>query len=243
MKKKLIDILKEKNIANAESLIRTSKVIVNGEIITTPGFIVNELQSKIEVKNNEKEWVSRGAFKLIEAIKKFNLDFTDKIVLDIGSSTGGFTEVSLKYGAKKVFALDSGTNQLDYKLRINPKVEVYEKTNLKNINFSLFNEYIDIVVCDVSFISLKEVFKVINFVIHDDSKLMLLIKPQFEASRKYVKEGGFVEEKYHDFLINRVKEYGIEHGFKMTKIDRSPILGNKSKNIEYISLFEKVKND
>ncbi|MGZ9428849.1 TlyA family RNA methyltransferase [Mycoplasma sp. 1012] len=235
----LLQILEQKNLKNVETLIRMGKVKVNGEIIFIPSTKISFEKDKVEVFEEKKEWVSRGAYKLLEAIKLFNLNFQDKTVLDIGSSTGGFTEVSLKYGAKKVYALDSGTNQLDYSLRTNTKVIPLEKTNLKSISFELFKEKMDIIVCDVSFISLKEVFKVIKEIVTLNTDIMLLIKPQFEASSKYVEKGGYVDEKHHQFLINRVVEHGKDNGFKLIKISKSPILGNKSKNIEYVTLFKR----
>nr|WP_318024002.1 TlyA family RNA methyltransferase [[Mycoplasma] collis] len=214
---------------------------VDNEVNVLPHSKVN-INSVISVNYDKKKWVSRGAFKLLEAIKKFGLNFENKIVLDIGSSTGGFSQVALEYGAKKIYALDSGTNQLDYSLRINNKIVVMEKTNLKNITFEMFNEIMDIVVCDVSFISLKEVFKVLGNITNLKTKIFLLIKPQFEASSKYVDKGGFVDEKYHSFLIDKIKNFALNYNFKLMNLTKSPILGNKSKNQEYLSLFERFEN-
>ncbi|WGI36275.1 TlyA family RNA methyltransferase [Mesomycoplasma lagogenitalium] len=242
MKKKLLDLVNEKGYENGETLIRIGKVLVNDQIILLPHLKV-DINSVITVKQTKKEWVSRGAYKLLKAIEIFNLDFENKTVLDIGSSTGGFTQVALKNGAKKVYALDVGTNQLEYSLRNNLKVIVMEKTNLKSINFKKFNEIMDIIVCDVSFISLKEVFKVINEITDYNTQIMLLIKPQFEASSKYVEQGGYVNPKHHPFLINRVSQYALEYSFKLINVHQSPITGNKSKNIEYLSLYERIKDE
>ncbi|MBN3534684.1 TlyA family RNA methyltransferase [Mycoplasma procyoni] len=238
MKRKLLDIVLEMNIEHAENIIRMGQVLVNGQVNNLPHSKVLQTD-KIEIKQKkQKEWVSRGAYKLLKAIEVFNLDFKDKVVLDIGSSTGGFSQVALEYGAKQVFAIDVGTNQLDYNLRINPKIVSKEKYNLKNIKYEDFLVKMDVVVCDVSFISLKEVFKVLGSVVDQNTQIMLLIKPQFEASSKYVETGGFVQLKYHDFLINRVKEYANEYNFEMIDYQESPIQGNKSKNVEYISLYK-----
>ncbi|MGY6171999.1 TlyA family RNA methyltransferase [Candidatus Mycoplasma pogonae] len=240
MKKDILKNLVAKEIGDisfAEKLIRSGKVMVNNEIIMMPNQKVL-LDAKIIIKETKK-WVSRGAFKLIKAIEVFELNFKDKIVLDIGASKGGFTQVALKNGAKKVYALDVGTNQLDYSLRIDPSVVVYEKTNLKNIEKNFFAESLDLVVCDVSFIGLKSVFEVLNKILDSNKQVLVLIKPQFEASSKYVADGGFVEIQYHQFLIDRVVNQANDLRFKLLAITESPIKGNKSKNIEYLALFER----
>jgi len=183
--------------------------------------------------------VSRGAFKLLGALEEFDLDFNNKIVLDIGSSTGGFTHVALEHGAKKVYALDVGTNQLDYKLRSNDRVVSLEKTNLKTITPEMFSEKIDLIVTDVSFISLKHVFNVAKTLGDENFKIIALIKPQFEANSDQVQEGGFVPETLHEEIISKVKAYAEKNNFKMIDVKKSIIKGNKSKNQEYISLFER----
>lgn len=222
---------------NAEAFIRAGKVTINKEVVFIPSQKIDK-KDKIEIKQ-VKKWVSRGAYKLLGAIKEFDLDFENKIILDIGSSTGGFTHVALEKGANKVYALDVGKNQLDYKLRSDRRVIVYEKTNLKTINPSMFNEDIDIVLADVSFISLKNVFKVINNLESNKIKIIALIKPQFEANSNQVEPGGFVPETLHEDIIKKVKGYAKEFNFKLNKIAKSQIKGNKSKNQEYISIFER----
>ena len=132
-----------------------------------------------------------------------------------------------------------GTNQLDYSLRINPKVTVYEKTNLKNLNSSFFLEDIDFVTCDVSFISIKNVFDVCSNFLKKGVLLMILIKPEFEAPYNLVQKGGYVSEDEHPKIINEIKEYAKNKNFKLLQINKSPIVGQKSKNIEYITLFER----
>ncbi|MBN0970922.1 TlyA family RNA methyltransferase [Mycoplasma phocoeninasale] len=243
MKRTILEIIASKNRLTAkesEALIREGKVIVNGERILLPSLKFNEDDIEVIIKNPKKEYVSRGAYKLLGAIEQFSLDITNKVCIDIGSSTGGFVEVLLKNEAKKVYAIDSGTNQLDYSLRINPKVSVHEKTNLKNLKKSMFSDTIDFVTCDVSFISLKHVFLVCKDILEKDRCIMALIKPQFEASSKYVESGGLVKEEHHQYIIDKVTKFAAENNFQLEKIARSPILGEKSKNIEYISLFRKV---
>lgn len=223
---------------DAERYIRGGKVMINSEVMIVPSFVISS-EDKVEVKEL-KEWVSRGAYKLLKAIEEFKIDFKNKVTLDIGSSTGGFTEVSLENGSKKVYSVDVGTNQLDYKLRSHNKVKVMEKTNLKTLKRDMFNESIDIAVTDVSFISLKRVFDVLKEILDKDKILMALIKPQFEANSDQIQKGGYVPEELHETIINNIKQYASEHGFECIKIDKSPIMGGKSKNIEYISLFRRT---
>lgn len=220
----------------AEKIIRSGKVKVNTTIVFMPNekFLPNAV---IEIKSS-KSWVSRGAYKLLKAIEVFPIDFNNQVVLDIGASKGGFTDVALKYGADKIYALDVGTNQLDYSLRINPKVISLEKTNLKQMTIEMFADPIDIAVCDVSFIGLNEVFKASSRILAQSKKLLVLIKPQFEASSKYVQHGGYVDSQHHPFLIERVKQQA-EPFFNFLGLEVSPIQGNRSKNIEYLALFER----
>ncbi|TPE57074.1 TlyA family RNA methyltransferase [[Mycoplasma] falconis] len=229
------------DIKLAQALIREGKVIVNGDKVILPSLKFNLETIKIDFVGLDKQYVSRGAYKLLEAIQLFNIDLKNKVCLDIGSSTGGFVQVMLEAEANKVYAVDSGTNQLDYSLRINEKVKVYEQTNLKNLQLDMFDEKIDFVSCDVSFISLKHVFEVCSKILENHVKIMALIKPQFEASSKYVEEGGYVDPVHHEYIINKVVNFANVFGFKMKSIALSPIKGEKSKNIEYISLFEKIK--
>ncbi|TCG10431.1 TlyA family RNA methyltransferase [Mycoplasma todarodis] len=221
----------------SEKLIRSGKVKINGN----DAFIPSERFKKVgEVFIKDvKKWVSRGAFKLLAAFEEFNLDVSNKVGLDIGSSTGGFTEVLLNKGAKKVYSLDVGTNQLDFSLRRHEKVVALEKTNLKKINKEMFAEPVELVVTDVSFISLKEVFRVLENTLEQGVQLMALIKPQFEAFADQVEEGGYVPERLHQEIIERVIKHSEDFGFKYINHKPSPIKGNKAKNIEYITLFER----
>ncbi|WP_027334480.1 TlyA family RNA methyltransferase [Mycoplasma elephantis] len=236
MKSKLIDYVLNKigDFKIAQGLILSGNVFINEEKIIFPNYLINE---KDKIRIIEKEhYVSRGAYKLLHAIKKWDIDFKNKIVIDVGSSTGGFTQVLLENGAKRVYCVDSGTNQLDYNLRKNEKTVVLENTNLKNINSELIRDYVDFIVCDVSFISLKEVFKVAKKVNSKHLELILLIKPQFEASKNLVENKGIVSLKHHESIIENVKNYDAEN-FKFVELEQSPILGKKSKNIEYLSYF------
>lgn len=237
MATRIIDYIIKKHFNKiwAKQLLANQKVSVNHKIITDENFVIND-QDIITI-NQKKVWVSRGALKLLAAIEKFKISFLHKVVLDIGASTGGFTEVSLRCGAKKVYALDVGTNQLDYKLRIDNRVVVYEKTHLKTIKPLMFAEKIDIVVVDVSFISLKYVFKAIQEISHPQMQLVLLIKPQFEAPKHQVAKGGFVEKQYHQEIINKTNHLASLNNFSLKDIIESPVQGLKAKNIEYIAHY------
>ena len=219
----------------AKRIIQSGQVLVNNEVL----FMANQKikdTDKVIIKESKK-YVSRGAFKLLSAIEEFNLDLNNKVVLDIGSSTGGFTQVALENKASHVFALDVGTNQLDYKLRSDKRVTTLEKTNLKTITPEMFNKDIDVVVTDVSFISLKHVFRVVKDL--DVNFIMALIKPQYEANSDQILKGGIAPKEIHEEIISKVKTYALEEGFVLKDIKESPIVGAKSKNIEYLSVFIK----
>ena len=216
----------------AYKLIKSGNVLVNEEVNLFPNTKINNQLIRIK---EIKHYVSRGAYKLLKAIEIWNIDFNNKVVLDIGSSTGGFTQVALEHKANYVYALDVGTNQLDYSLRSNDKVKVLEKTNLKTITKEMFNKKIDIVITDVSFISLKHVFKVL-----EDFKgitLVVLIKPQFEANSNQVQSKGIVPNELHKEIIDKVKNYAKQYNFIFQDVKESPIKGQKSGNVEYLALF------
>ncbi|MBR2999049.1 MAG: TlyA family RNA methyltransferase [Mycoplasmataceae bacterium] len=237
----LIEKLFSLGYSNKESLglIMSGNVLVNEEIVIKGSTKIKE-NDVIRIKN-KKKWVSRGSYKLLEAIEKFNLDLTNKICLDVGASTGGFTQVLLSKGAKKIYSLDSGTNQLDFTLRQNEKVVSLEKTNLKSINDDMFEEKIDFICCDVSFISVKKLFDVLSKtnVLANNNYVLILIKPQFEASSNIVEKGGFVNKIHHKDIIDSIISYAIKLNFIFLSIIESPIKGNVSKNIEYLALFRK----
>lgn len=224
----------------ARAVIMTGRVLVNNEPIIISSHKISK-SDIVRIKNIDK-WVSRGAFKLLEAINCFKINLKNKICLDIGASKGGFTQVLLEFGAQKIYALDSGTNQLDYSLRINPKIVCLEKTNLKSINKNFFSSKLNFICADVSFISVKNIFNVLKQeFLANNVEIICLIKPQFEAPYSLVEKGGYVDEIHHKSIINNIIDYAKEKGFDLLKIIKSPILGNKSKNIEYLGYF-KIKN-
>ena len=228
----------------AQNAIESNDVKVNGVIINSSSHKVDE-DAKIEIVSISLPYVSRGGLKLEKAIKVFNLDLKDKTILDIGASTGGFTDCSLQNGAKKVYALDVGDNQLHESLRNNNKVISLEKTNFRTINVNEFKGYeIDVIVVDVSFISLSYIFENASKVIKEDKCMMTLIKPQFETSKKEHNKNGVVNNpKLHFQVIKNVIDAANKWGLHLNKLDFSPIKGDKSGNIEYLGLFSFNKFD
>ena len=228
----------------AQNAIESNDVKVNGVIINSSSHKIDE-NAKIEIVSVSLPYVSRGGLKLEKAIKVFNLDLKDKTILDIGASTGGFTDCSLQNGAKKVYALDVGENQLHESLRNNDKVVSLEKTNFRTINVDEFKGYeIDAIVVDVSFISLSYIFENASKVIKEDKYMMTLIKPQFETSKKEHNKNGVVNNpKLHFQVIKNVMDSANKFGLHLNKLDFSPIKGDKSGNIEYLGLFSFNKVD
>lgn len=223
--------------SKAAQLIKSGNVLVNNKVVSKNGFEIKE-NDKIEIiKNDVLEYVSRGGHKLEKAIREFGLDFKDKIVCDIGSSTGGFTDCSLKFGARKVYAIDVGTSQLHQSLRDNDKVLVMENTNFRYIDKNVFKEKIDYYVCDVSFISIRLILDtLISF--NEDFKIMILFKPQFEVGKDKLNKNGVVTKKA--FLveaINSFRKYLEENNINILNYSYSPILGNKEGNIEFLFLL------
>lgn len=188
---------------------------------------------------NVNPYVSRGGLKLEGAINSFRLDFNDKVILDIGASTGGFTDCSLKHGARLVYAVDVGTNQLDESLRNNPKVISYEQTNIKNIK-KLDNE-IDYLVMDVSFVSIEHLLPSIDHLITDNNALITLIKPQFELGHMNMKNGIVKDKKLHMKVLNNVFEELKLYNLGIYKLIESPILGG-SGNKEFLALIKRGIN-
>ncbi len=218
----------------ARIAIMEGKVFVNNQKEDKPGTMIKD-DAVVEFRGEKLKYVSRGGYKLEKAVDVFNIFLKDKICVDIGASTGGFTDVMLQNGAKKVYAIDCGTNQLDYKLRIDDRVVSMENTNARYLTKNdLNNEIIDFVSVDVSFISLKKIIPIIKDILNEDGKAVLLIKPQFEAGKELVSKGGVVKDKnIHIAIINDIINYCISFKFKIIGIDYSPIKGPAG-NIEYL---------
>lgn len=219
----------------AKEAIIKGLVKVNNEVITKPSY---EIDNGIIEFNEVLKFVSRGGLKLEKAINEFYLDFKDKIIVDIGSSTGGFTDCSLQYGAKHVYAIDVGTDQLDKKLLANPNVTSMEETNFLDVDRFSFD--VDYYVTDVSFVSVK---KILYHLMELEAKeMVILIKPQFEADPKWLNKNGVLKDRSkHISILIDMNEYINSIGYKIHKITPSPIKG-KSGNIEYLAYIKKISN-
>lgn len=225
----------------AKALILEGKVLVNGQKTEKPGTIVDE-GSLITLCGEFLPYVSRGGVKLEAAIKKFSIDVKDKVAMDVGASTGGFTDCLLQYHAKRVYAIDVSYGQLAWKLRNDPRVIPIERTNIRYMSEEKIPEKIDIVTVDVSFISLKLVIpKIIGF-LGKKGEIIALIKPQFEVGRGEVDRGGVVKDpKKREKAVQEIKEFFESLNLKVIGIIQSPIHGQKG-NIEYL-IYAKVCED
>ncbi len=237
MLKRIDILLVEKKIVSsrekAKELIISKKVIIDNKFVLKSSTMVNS-NSNISIINDKNKFVSRAGQKLEKAILNFKLNINNLIALDIGASTGGFTDCLLQNNAKLVYALDVGTNQLNWELRKNDKVISIEKTNFRNINENFFKHRIDFICCDVSFISLDKIIPNIKKVLKKYGDAVLLIKPQFETSRDKVKNGKITSKKIHKEVINKIIKICLKYSFSILNLDYSPITGNKKNNIEFI---------
>lgn len=240
--KERIDVLMyNKGIAEsrekAKRLVMAGNVFIDNARVDKPGTKVN-VNSVITLKGNMLKYVGRGGYKLEKALKCFDIDILNITAVDIGASTGGFTDCLLQNGAKKVYSIDVGYGQLDWKLRNNDKVTVLERTNFRYINSSIFKEKIDVVVIDVSFISLKNILPKVKEISNDDTTIITLIKPQFEAGRDKVGKKGVVKNKeVHLEVLNNILQYCIQNNMYIDSLTYSPIKGAEG-NIEYLALIK-----
>lgn len=237
----------------AKALIIEGKVYVNGKKITKPGFIVNS-ESEILLKELSP-YVSRGGLKLEGAIDYFNIAIENKIVMDVGASTGGFTDCLLQKGAKKVYCVDVGYGQLAWRLRNNPKVVVLERTNIRHIDKKiqeykgnkelledLIKRNLDMITIDVSFISLTKVIPVVKSYLKANGEILALIKPQFEVGKGEIGKGGVVRDEIKRLeVVEKIKKFAIENNLEVYGVFESPIAGRDG-NIEYF-IYMKGKED
>jgi len=222
----------------AKRLIMEGKVLCGTKRIDKPGEQIEDFET-LTINSDQIQYVSRGGLKLEKAIKKFNLNLSDFICADIGSSTGGFTHCMLINGAKKVYSIDVGYNQLDYKLRIDDRVIVLERTNIRYLDNNLISDEIDFISIDVSFISLQLVLPKAYEILKDGSYLVALIKPQFEAGKEKVGKNGIIRDpKVHAEVINNTLSFAEKIGFSIQDLTYSPIKGTKG-NIEFLVLLKK----
>lgn len=225
----------------AKQLIQESCVYVNDKLAEKPSIKVTD-EDLIKV-NNIFSYVGRGADKLKKAAEFFKIDFEGMTAVDIGASTGGFTDYLLKHGAKKVYAVDVGHNQLHESLKNDKRVINLEDTNIRYADASVFAEPIDIVTVDVSFISLNLILPKIVEISHDNTKIVVLIKPQFEAGRENIGKNGIVKDKkVHLMVLNNIEKYLSNNDLHLESITYSPIKGGDG-NIEYLALISKHKRD
>ena len=246
MKERLDILLVKRNLATsrekAKAIIMSGNVFVDGQREDKAGTTFPE-EVSIEIKGHTLPYVSRGGLKLEKAMKNFDVTMTDKVCTDVGSSTGGFTDCMLQNGARKVFAIDVGRGQLDWKLRQDERVVCMEKTNIRYVTPEDIGEPIDFSSIDVSFISLTKVLLPIRNYLNEKGEIVALIKPQFEAGREKVGKKGVVREKStHIEVIEKVTDYAVSIGFYVQALEFSPIKGPEG-NIEYLVHLKKCKEE
>ena len=211
--------------AKAQALILAGLVFSGERKIEKAGQPLPE-EAPLEVRGREHPWVSRGGIKLAHALDHFGWDVTGAVGLDVGSSTGGFTDVLLQRGAARVFAIDVGTNQLAWKLRQDPRVIVHEQTNARYLTAEIVTEPIDIVVCDASFISLAKVLDTAIDFARPGGRLAALVKPQFEAERGEIGKGGVVRDPAVHLRVSEAAQTGVQsRGWRVAGLVESPITG------------------
>ena len=246
MKKRLDILLTERGLAQsrekAKTLIMSGIVYVEGQKEDKAGSLFKE-DSLIEVRGSVLPYVSRGGLKLEKAIKTFGPELGGLVCMDIGASTGGFTDCMLQNGARKVYAVDVGHGQLDWKLRNDDRVICMEKTNIRYVTREDIGEDIEVASVDVSFISLDKVLPPVRLLLSDGARMVCLIKPQFEAGREQVGKHGVVRDKaVHLEVIERIIALCADTGFKVLGLTYSPIKGPEG-NIEYLIYIEKKNED
>lgn len=236
MKKQRLDVaLVERGLVDtrskAQSLIMARRVLVNGQYVDKAGATV-AADDEVTVAELEHPWVGRGGMKLAHALKTFGISVEGKVCADIGASTGGFTDVMLKNGAKKVYAIDVGYGQLDVSLRNDPRVINREKTNARYLQQESFDEAIELVSIDVSFISLTLILPAVTRFLRGD--LVALIKPQFEVGKHEVGKGGIVrDEAKRQSAVDNVVRFARESGFEVKGVIESPVRGAEG-NVEFL---------
>jgi 23S rRNA (cytidine1920-2'-O)/16S rRNA (cytidine1409-2'-O)-methyltransferase len=217
----------------AQALILAGNVFAGERRVAKAGDLLAE-DAELSVKGRDHPWVSRGGIKLDHGLTHFGFDVTGAVALDVGSSTGGFTDVLLSRGAARVYAIDVGTNQLAWKLRSDPRVLVHEQTNARDLTPEIVPEPIDIVVCDASFIGLAKVLDAALDLARPDASLVALVKPQFEAGREEVGKGGVVRDPaVHQRVCDQTSDWVRSKGWRVLGVEQSPITGPEG-NVEFL---------
>ena len=225
----------------AKTVIMAGDVFVNGQREDKPGSTFDPEKSKIEVRGTTLKYVSRGGLKLEKAMSCFPISLKDCVCMDIGASTGGFTDCMLQNGAVKVYSVDVGHGQLAWKLRNDPRVVCMEKTNFRYVVRDDIGEDLDFASCDVSFISLTKILEPAYLLLKQNAAMVCLIKPQFEAGREKVSKKGVVREpEIHEEVIEKVLLFAQSIGFTVEGLDFSPIKGPEG-NIEYLAYLKKAE--
>jgi 23S rRNA (cytidine1920-2'-O)/16S rRNA (cytidine1409-2'-O)-methyltransferase len=243
MKKPRIDLLLvERGLApsreRAQSLILSGNVLVADVPVTKPGQTVDPA-SEIRIRGEDHPYVSRGGVKLAAALDQFGIAVEGRVALDVGASTGGFTHALLLRGARKVHAIDVGHNQLDWKIRQDPRVVVKEKLNARYLKFDDIGEHVDVIVVDVSFISLEKLFEPLLLVAKPETDWVTLIKPQFEVGKEQVGKGGIVTSaEARTGAIERLTRVGETLGLRRLALIESPITGTQG-NQEYLAHWKR----
>lgn len=237
MKERLDVLLVKKQFARsrekAKAIIMSGIVYVDGQKEDKAGAVFSE-EAEIEIRGNTLPFVSRGGLKLDKAFRVFSIDVKDMTCLDIGASTGGFTDCMLQNGAAKVYAVDVGHGQLDWKLRNDPRVVCMEKTNFRYVTNEQIPEEIEFAATDVSFISLTKILPAAKELLKPGAYMVCLIKPQFEAGREKVgKKGVVTDSKVHEEVVEKIENFAASIGFRIAGLDFSPIKGPEG-NIEYL---------
>lgn len=229
MEERLDKILVDRGLVTSrtrgEELIKNGDVLVNGISVEKPGKKI-AIDAKILLLNEELTWVSRGSLKLLKAIDHFQLDVSDKTFIDLGASTGGFTEVLLSKGAKHVHCVDVGHGQLHERIRTNPSITNIEKTHIRELTTAHIPEPVDGIVIDVSFISLEKVLPFTGSFVKESGILVALIKPQFELEKRFLNKHGVVKSAsvYPD-ILKRIEKAAVDSHFEVKGIIDSPIIG------------------
>lgn len=238
MKERLDVLLVKKGLApsreKAKAVIMAGSVYVDGQKEDKAGSVFDEESAQIEVRGHALPYVSRGGLKLEKALKVFPITLTDKICMDIGASTGGFTDCMLQNGAAKVYSVDVGYGQLDWKLRQDDRVVCMEKTNFRYMTPEDIPDVLDFASVDVSFISLDKILNPAYALLEEQGEMVALIKPQFETGREKVGKKGVVRDpKVHEEVISRIVRHADEVSFEVLDLSYSPIRGPEG-NIEYL---------
>ena len=246
MKRERIDkLMVERGLAEsrtkAQAIVMAGAVLANEQRISKPSDLI-PTDAEIRVKGADdpaSRYVGRGGLKLEAALRDFDVDVQDRICLDVGASTGGFTDCLLQHGARRVIAVDVGHNQIDWRLRTDPRVEVREGVNARYLQAEDFDTQFELIVMDVSFISATKVLPALVPLLKDDGRLITLIKPQFEVGRGEVGKGGIVREpEKRARVVEEVNSAAAQLGLLARKVIESPLQGADG-NVEFLALYEK----